>query len=296
MEIGTGADVPRQFTRTLPTNANQFTYPFFEGKNIRLHGIGIIQPEDEWSLAHFCQFARNIFEQSEADKTLSVVVGGTGLYQQKLFSGTQEVYVQPDPSVRQKSQDLSLEELQTWLQRVNPKKYQLMNDSDRNNPRRLVRSIELSQQGIKNVHAQAEPADIAGVKTMQIEYDHFTIGFIDSLPNITDKISQRIEERLKNGMIEEVTTLLSHYTQEQWKLPAFSATGYKEVSSYIQEKISYDEMKELWLRREVQYAKRQLTWWKKYGQVEWIDISEPDWKERAQQKTHKWLFSLSQLL
>jgi tRNA dimethylallyltransferase len=295
MEIGTGADIPKTFE---VQNDPHFSYPFHQDQNIRFHGISIIEPNQDWSLAHFCQFAERIFKQAEQDQSLPVVVGGTGLYLHRLFSSDPQLYVQPDPAIRQQAPNLSLEQLQEWLQKMNPEKFQAMNDSDRQNPRRLVRSIELSQQGTRNIDAQKEASDNKedkdnnSIPTEPIRCDHFTIGLIDSIENITARINDRIEERLTHGMIEEVTFLISHYSLEEWKLPAFSATGYPEVRDYIQEKISYPEMKQLWLRREVQYAKRQLTWWKKHGQVEWIDISESEWSVRAIEKIKNWLFSL----
>jgi tRNA dimethylallyltransferase len=64
-------------------------------------------------------------------------------------------------------------------------------------------------------------------------------------------------------------------------LPVFSATGVKELLLYLQEKVTLDECQQLWVRRERQYAKRQLTWWKKNNQGFWFDVSDADWLEQA---------------
>ena len=64
-----------------------------------------------------------------------------------------------------------------------------------------------------------------------------------------------------------------------WKGPAFTTTGVKEIRAYLEDQISQEECLQLWSRREFQYAKRQYTWWKKYGQVTWFEIGEEDWRE-----------------
>src|SRR5258708_29898680 len=82
-------------------------------------------------------------------------------------------------------------------------------------------------------------------------------------------------------MIDEVQKLIANYSDEEWKMPAFTSTGYKEVRAYLEGTLSKEQMEELWLRRELNYAKRQITWWKKYGNAQWFDVSENDWQKSA---------------
>ena len=104
--------------------------------------------------------------------------------------------------------------------------------------------------------------------------------------SLTDlkQVAQRITDRLAHGMIEEVQTLMTAYSEKEWLSPAFSATGYKEVRAYLEGRMTKEQLCELWLRREVQYAKRQLTWWKKKPRVIWFDVTQDNWRERALQK------------
>jgi len=81
--------------------------------------------------------------------------------------------------------------------------------------------------------------------------------------------------------IEEVQKLIADYSEKEWLMPAFSATGFKEVRAFLEDKISKEQMIELWTRRELQYAKRQLTWWKKEPNVRWFDVTKSGWKNSA---------------
>ncbi len=161
---------------------------------------------------------------------------------------------------------MSVVELQIWLQKVATAKWESMNNSDRQNPRRLIRAIEISVS--EEPHAKQKP---------QLPFTHIEIGLMNSIEHISEKIRQRVEERLQNGMLAEVEKLIADYRPEMWKGPAFSATGYKEVRQFLEGILSREEMVELWVRREIQYAKRQLTWWKKDFRGQWFDVAEKDW-------------------
>jgi tRNA dimethylallyltransferase len=253
MEIGTGVDLPTDL-------ANE---------RVLLHGTSFLKPTEEWSVAHFQDFARPIIEASWKAGGIPIIVGGTGLYHQQLFTTDPHLHIPPNEEVRQRAATSTLLQLQEWLQKVAPGKFAQMNDSDRQNPRRLVRAIELAlSPAPAETHAHASPV------TEPPAYDHLFVGLTAPKEFIEAKITQRVDERLNHGMIEEVTRLRANYTDPDWKLPAFSATGYKEVRAYLEGTLEYEQMRELWTRREVQYAKRQLTWWKKAKDITWFDVSE----------------------
>ena len=259
MEIGTGADVE----------------PW--SSNTHVHGISFLPPTAEWSVAHFRKFGREILTHSAAEKGVTIIVGGTGLYHQTLWREEAEIDIPPNEELRQKAATLSLSELQEWLTSINPTHWQNMNASDRANPRRLVRALEIAQ-----APTLPQP-ELSSLPQTQKS----TFCLTCPLPELEARITARVQDRWQNGMQQEVEKLIANYSDEEWKnCPAFSATGYREVRQFIEGTLELEQSLALWSRREFQYAKRQLTWWKKHLPAEyWIDITQPSWQEKVLEQT-----------
>jgi len=277
LEILTGADVPEGFenrqlsinlwakndsltavrTRSSATRSDMRSSfeRFFaiHDNSIRLFGVSIIQPSDDWSVAHFQQYARAIMTDSWSNNRFPILVGGTGLYHQELFRQDKKLHVPPNEEVRKKAEQMSVEELQEWLGVVDPERLAKMNDSDRGNPRRLIRAIEVGIDGSVVKHDDDANIDWSRIKPN-------TIFVSAGLDIIKEKIEKRVKERFENGAIEEVKWLLSLNLSPT--LPVMSTLGVPEISKYLQGEISAEDCQALWSLHEYQYAKRQLTWWK----------------------------------
>lgn len=292
MSIGTGADIPQHFELKQQDDSSltKFEYPFFAAGRIRIHGVSIQLPTVDWSVTQFRDFSQNILQAAWRENNLPILVGGTGLYHSHLFTSDQQLEVPPNESVRAHAERISLADLQRWLETLNPEKLAAMNSSDRQNPRRLIRSIEVALA--KEHQKEVTPAELP-VSEVNQKVQQLVIGLTDSIELISDRIKKRIAYRLAHGMLDETQKLLADYDQKTWRLPAFSATGYKEVRAYLEDTLDYQQMQELWLRREVQYAKRQLTWWKKQPGVKWFIVSETGWQKKADEVVREWVASLS---
>jgi len=240
LEIISGADIPEELDH-----------------HVKLYGLSMIEPNQEWSLAHFRKFGQQIIHQSWSTHRLPIIVGGTGLYHHHLFSKDPLIDIQPDQEVRQKAALMTTEELQAWLKEINPTHFSQMNHSDQHNPRRLVRAIEIGLNGEKS----EPPSDTNS--------ENIIIGLTDSLANIQTRIEERVKYRFHHGAIQEVEHLLA--LDPPPTKPALSTTGVAEIVQYLQDQVSEAEIISHWARRELQYAKRQLTWWKKYGHAQWFD-------------------------
>ena len=274
MEIGTGVDIPPNFAHQIDGT--------FRAQKVLLHGLAFVKPTAEWSVAHFRRFARGVIEKSWAEGGLPIVVGGTGLYQDFFAVTDERLDVPPDSRVRLRAAQMSLHALQQWVKKTAPQKWSTMNVSDRANPRRLVRAIELTQAPTQ-AFSESSPAPVV---------NQLTIGLTDTRDNLATRIVERVQERFSHGMIEEVQQLIADYSPEDWQKPAFSATGYQEVRDFLEEKLTEAQALELWTRRETQYAKRQLTWWKKaHDSVQWFPVSEKGWQKDALALIQKWLES-----
>lgn len=257
LEIVSGADVPSAFQKKKSSE----DYLFYQHTylDLRLYGVSIVNPTEEWSVSQFVKFARPIIDQAHAGQRLVIVVGGTGLYHQQLVKPLPSLDVKPDADLRAQADQMSVKELQNWLKKIDPKKLASLNQSDGQNPRRLVRAIEVSSSNNKST-------------TLIPALKSFTLGLEADLDKIEAKINRRVESRFENGAIQEVEKLLQLSAQSTSS--ALSSLGVPELRAYLQQKTSAEETKKLWALHEFQYAKRQLTWWKKFSPDRWLGEQE----------------------
>lgn len=251
MDIGTGKDKPR---------------------GIKIWGYDVVDPDEDFSVADWVNFAWIVIKQLWAKNKLPIVVGGTGLYLKSLVEPPASLGVKPNKKLRRELGNLGIRQLQAELNRVAPERFRQMNWSDRNNRRRLLRAIEvgISPRGSLSSH----PRGACDLNTVWI-------GLTAERRVLEDRIKQRVEKRAKGGMTTEVKRLMREYAD--WSKQAFSATGYREWRDYIEGKISREQAIEKWQRAEIQYMRRQLTWLKKMRQLTWFDIGEKNWENQVKQ-------------
>ena len=259
LEVLTGADVPKEFALRPARGCG--TYFAQDDGSIRIFGISIIKPSDEWSVAHFRQMAREIIGKSWAENRLVILVGGTGLYYKHLFSDDPQLAVPPNPELRLTLEKLSIDSLQERLEKIDPEKLAQMNASDRVNKRRLIRAIEVE---CNTTTTCFDFAPISAQHDDEIQFSNIQVKQIFlalPLAELQKKINLRVLERFEGGAIEEVRQLLELSLPSS--APVSSTLGVPEITQYIQNKFTANECQQLWTLHEYQYAKRQLTWWKK---------------------------------
>lgn len=293
LEICTGADIPPEWEQKVVAATPGFQHPEFP---ITHFGTSVIDPTAEWSVNHFRQYALPLLQHSLDAGFSTIIVGGTGLYHEHLFSTDHNLEVPPDEELRNAMALLPLEELQEKVQIEASDAWLNMNASDRQNPRRLIRALEKAQHQDITPADPTATVDISGVT-------HVTVGLTDTPERLREKIAARIDDRFQHGVIAEVEKLIADYDAPLWKLPAFSSTGCKEVRMHIEGQLDIDQLKEVWLRRELQYAKRQMTWWKSHPyatavdtfqakQKQWVDLSQIDQQDWQTEITQSCILGL----
>ena len=151
----------------------------------------------------------------------------------------------------------------------------LLNDSDRNNPHRLIRKIEIAKSGIIKLN-----------KPKEKDYDICWIGLTSSFTFLYHRIDKRVEKRVKQGMVEEVKKLLkSGYT---WDLPSMSALGYRQWKEYIKGDATMEDVIKKWKFDEHGYARRQMTWFKRNKDIYWFDISKDGFEKNIESLVRSW--------
>lgn len=261
MDIVVGKDIPRSFQRL-----GKGMHTFYENGKIRIYGIDLVLPNQEWSVAHFVSYAKTIIEKEQAENRIVIIVGGTGMYIESLFNEPGSLFVQRNEGLRQQLETLSVFKLQELLQNKNAARYEAMNNSDRNNPRRLIRAIEVANAQATFSTSVAQQAPVFA--------ESLFLGLHVSSQLLSGKIKQRVLRRFNEGAVEEYEKLIEQYPN--WTKEARSALGYPQIQEYVQGKISRQECIQKWYSEELKYAKRQSTWFAKRTQIEWFDCGDTE--------------------
>ena len=242
LDIVTGKDIPSH----LPSEIN-------------FYGLNLFKPTEVANLADFTRYATEVIDKSYKSGTPLIIVGGTGLYLKSITERLSDILVPPNPELRKELEQLPLSYLQQKLKETNPAKYQSLNRSDIMNPRRLIRSIEISLS--KPVpSAPQQPG-------RQVEY--FWVGLRPDKNALKTSINLRVKKRLEQGAVKEVENLMSKYSSHS--LPVFSSLGVSQIRQHIDKKITQSELIEIWTNAEVDYARRQMVWFKKQPHIVWYD-------------------------
>jgi tRNA dimethylallyltransferase len=227
--------------------------------------IDIIDPHDEFNLFEFQKRFYEIFRQICDDSNLPVLVGGTGLYLQAVLSGYKLPPVPTDQELRKDLELKSIEKLKGILFSFRP---HLHNKTDLEDKQRLIRAIEIEKA------RKFETPEPDGSR----ELDAVVFGISWERSILRQRITSRLEERLKHGMIEEVKNL--HASGLSWERLDSFGLEYRYIAQYLQNFISYEEMKNKLNIAIHQFAKRQETWFRgmerKGVVIQWIKADEYD--------------------
>jgi tRNA dimethylallyltransferase len=231
-------------------------------RGVTILGYDLVKPDENFSVAHFIDFAVPQIKALVKKRKLPIVVGGTGLWLKALVEPIETIAVSPNPQLRKNLKDFSAGKLFKLLKELNSVRAKNMNHSDRNNPRRLIRAIEVTK---------SRPA--GKVKNLN-NMDVYWVGLTASLKILDDKIEKRVRQRLKLGAIKEWEKLTKTYSQ---KLPSMSALGYQQLPDIKK-----------WITAEKQYLRRQITWFKKMPYIHWFDLAKDNWTNDVVRRVRSW--------
>jgi len=228
----------------------------------------IVKPDQYFSSFDFVQQVSPIIQDIKKRGKIPILVGGTYLYIKQLLYGFEDNNSPPDFKLRNKLNNRSVEYLQKMLRKINRGVFENLNHSDRFNPRRLIRRIEIEK------HRQIPPiSPISPMSPMRPPMSPISqfIGIRYRDKSILRKvIINRVEERLKNGAVDEVKKILKMgYTKND---PGLKTIGYQQIIKYLNKELTKEKAVEDWINKEVQYAKRQLTFMKKDKNIIWREI------------------------
>lgn len=219
-------------------------------KAVPHHLLDVVTPDQNFSVAEFQRLAKVAIEDITARGKLPILVGGSGLYVDAViynFSFRRS----PQADVRRDLQTLSVHKLQNRLAEAG-----LALPENKSNPRHLIRTLESG--GEIPVREDLRPNTLV-------------IGLVKEKQDLELAIKERVGRMIDEGFVEEVKALAEKYG---WDVPALQAPGYKAFRMYIAGHISLEEAKQQFIRNDLQYAKRQKTWFKRNKDIIWISKPE----------------------
>lgn len=290
MDIGTGKDLPKFSIFNFQFSNRNLNYGFYEINEMKVWGLDMVEPNYPFNVTEWVDYANIVIKDIWERNKLPIVVGGSGQYIRSLIKPPETLGVPRDVNLRKTLQNYALVRLQQELAMVDKYKWEAMNKSDRMNPRRLIRAIEVAQQ-MKNENFKMNNLDV-NLKIDQI----LTIGLMASNDVLYPKIDNRVGQRLSQGILDEILELLAK--GYDWSLASMNSLGYKEFKDGISNSsglLNTDatvlaQIIQRWKFDEHAYAKRQLTYLKKYfPDAHWLDISKRDYIQSAWQLVTEWI-------
>lgn len=227
---------------------------------IREFAVDLADPKANFTVADWLTEVDRVIEENPGK--LPIIVGGTGLY---ITALTQGYELAPESShkirekLNKKYEKKGLDYLMKKLNKLDPRAAELI---DAQNPRRVIRALEVILATGKKFSEfkNKKPA----------KYNFVKLGMEIDMEKLTEKINQRVDKMIEQGLVEEIKKLNEKgYTCD---LPIMKNTiGYQEVCEFIQGRVGLDEAKRELKKNTRQYAKRQNTWFKRDKSVKWIN-------------------------
>lgn len=245
----------------------------FVYKTIPHYLIDEASPRTQYSAAKFQRRARTAISDILKRGKLPIICGGTGHWIDAVVYESNFPKVKPDSSIRQMLSHLTKQEMFEMLKRLDPHRAA---EIDKNNPHRLIRALEIVITTGRPVPKISGNLDESTQERQTFnDYKVLWLGLNPSMDTLEKNIAQRLKERLKTGMINEVLELHKPTSQGgaglSWKKLEAFGLEYKYCALFLQNKIPLEDLQQGILVASRQYAKRQLTWWKRNTDIHWLD-------------------------
>ena len=268
-----------QIYRRMDIGTAKPTHEEMEG--VPHHMLDVAEPEENFSVARYVDMAARCVDDILARGGLPIVAGGTGLYIDSLLSGRTFAHFDPDSALRAQLEERVRREggqaLLDELARADPDTAARLHPNDE---KRIVRALEVYLSTGKTI-TQHNRETLA----LPPRYDALTITLaFQRREDMWARIDRRVDQMMAAGLVEEVEGLLSSGVPES--CTAMQAIGYKEMVAALREGRAVSEAAEEIKLRSRQYAKRQLTWFRREPSVKWITWEKiPDFSMTLQNST-----------
>jgi tRNA dimethylallyltransferase len=249
MDIGTGKDY------------NDY---IVAGKSIPVHLIDIVEPGYEYNVFEYQSDFVKVYNEISSRGKIPVLCGGSGLYLEAVLKGYRLINVPVNETLRMELEKKSMEEMAAMLRSFKT----VHNISDLVTRKRLVRAIEIESFYLENPDFRQDYPDLKP----------FIIGISCDRESRRERITKRLIQRLNNGMIEEAERLIRDGISLEKMM--YYGLEYKYIALFLKGELTYDEMFTDLNVAIHQFAKRQMTWFRRMERngikIHWIDANQAD--------------------
>lgn len=233
--------------------------------------IDVVDPNEEFSVAEFARLAKTEIENAQNSEKLPIIVGGTGLYFEALlypmsFANTNKNDVLRE-SLQKELQNIGAHAMHQKLESLDP---QTANRLHENDTKRVIRALEIVLSTGKTLEQNQDERQKPDVIMVALNTDRDVL---------YERINKRVDKMFDEGLVQEVLSV------GDFSYQSMQAIGYKEFANcnfslkndkYVVGDAELDQIKDKIKQHSRNYAKRQLTWFRKYDFVKWFDINDVD--------------------
>lgn len=226
--------------------------------------IDIVEPNERYSVSAYKKEAEKCIEKILTKNKTPIIVGGTGLYIESLIYGIEFQDEEIDEKYRNELNEIAekegLEKLYEEAKKIDPKAMEKISSNDR---KRIIRVLEIYHKTGKTKTEQEIES-----RKKEVKYDYKLFAITIEREKLYSRIEERVDKMLEDGLIAEVERIKEKYHNFP---TAMQGLGYKEVVQYLEQILTKEEMVDTLKKETRHYAKRQLTWFRKYPEITWLD-------------------------
>lgn len=235
-----------------------------EMQEVPHHLIDNVYPDEDFTVANYKNHATTLISNINKEGRLPIIAGGTGLYINSIVYNLQFTEVPPNESIRNQLELLSNEDLYKELENIDNTSANKLNVNDR---KRVIRALEIYKSTGKTMSEYNKD-----FRMENQDYNLVMIGLNMDRARLYDRINRRVDIMINSGLIDEVKGLLEMGYNKN--LVSMQGIGYKEIIMYLEEEISLDESIALIKQKSRNYAKRQLTWFRRDERIKWMNLDD----------------------
>ena len=237
------------------------------------HLVDVLEPTEDFNIVLFQQLAKKSMDEIYARGRIPILVGGTGFYIQAVTRDIDFTQSEQGDHYRQELEELAAQKGNTFLHNMlaegDPNSAKEIHE---NNVKRVIRALEFYKQNGNRISEHNEEQ-----KEHESPYNLAYFVLNAPRPLLYERIDTRVDEMLDNGLVEEVKHLQEMGCHRG--MVSMQGLGYKEILAWLEGEYPYEEAVRILKRDTRHFAKRQLTWFRREGEVTWVDKDKFDYND-----------------
>ena len=228
------------------------------------HLVDFVDADQRYSVADYKEDCQKAIEDILSRGKVPIIVGGTGLYIDSIIYNIKYLQISTDYTYRKQLEAIPLEELYKRAMEIDPRAMEKISSNDRKRISRVLEIYHLTGHNKTELEAESIGDEIYDFRTFVLNWPR---------EQLYERVNTRVDKMIEQGLVDEVKGVLKKYKDFPTSMQAL---GYKEIRLYLDGIITLDEAIELIKKESRHYAKRQLTWFRKYEGAIWLEGGNDD--------------------